>query len=350
MTLPIATRRTFRVSLTVALSLAFGYAMALSVPFLAPILALMIASPPAPPMGFKKLVSLIIVVSVTTGIGLLLIPMLLNYPLSAVLIVAVGLYFSNYLAINLGKGMVGTFLMVGLTLIPLAGMIDFGLAVLLVQSLVLGIAFAVLCHRVVYLLFPEDPAPKVAATPTPVGADQSSWAALRAAMIVLPSFLLALTNPAAFMPIIMKSIMLGQQGSVIDARHAGRELLGSTFLGCVFAILVWIGLDLVTTLWMYFLWILLFSTYFMAKFYQVIASRFPPSFWLNVAVTMLILLGSAVQDSANGKDVYQAIAVRMTLFIAVTLYAWAAIFTLEHWRARNIERRTRRSSNVEYQQ
>ena len=32
----------------------------------------------------------------------------------------------------------------------------------------------------------------------------------------------------------------------------------------------------------------------------------------------LILLGSAVQDSANGKDVYQAFAVRMSLFVGVT--------------------------------
>lgn len=36
---------------------------------------------------------------------------------------------------------------------------------------------------------------------------------------------------------------------------------------------------------------------------------------------MIILLGQSVQDSANGKDVVQAFAVRMSLFIAVTLYA-----------------------------
>jgi hypothetical protein len=43
-----------------------------------------------------------------------------------------------------------------------------------------------------------------------------------------------------------------------------------------------------------------------------------------VAVTMLILLGPAVEDSASGKDVYAAFAVRMGLFVAVTLYAWPA--------------------------
>jgi hypothetical protein len=46
------------------------------------------------------------------------------------------------------------------------------------------------------------------------------------------------------------------------------------------------------------------------------------------------MLGPAVEDSANGKDVYQAFAVRMALFVAVTLYAWLAIHLLEQWRSR----------------
>ena len=49
---------------------------------------------------------------------------------------------------------------------------------------------------------------------------------------------------------------------------------------------------------------------------------------------MLILVGPAVNDSANGKESYQAFAVRIGLFVAVTLYAWGAIFVLEHLCAR----------------
>jgi hypothetical protein len=77
---------------------------------------------------------------------------------------------------------------------------------------------------------------------------------------------------------------------------------------------------------------LLFTTYFAAKIFGVISSRYTPSFWQNVAVTMLILLGSAVQDSANGDDVYSAFATRMGLFVAVTFYAWGAVSVLETWR------------------
>ncbi|MNR67680.1 hypothetical protein D3C85_1918130 [compost metagenome] len=44
---------------------------------------------------------------------------------------------------------------------------------------------------------------------------------------------------------------------------------------------------------------------------------------------MIILLGQSVQDSAAGKDVYTAFAVRMGLFIAVTLYACLMVHLLE---------------------
>jgi hypothetical protein len=50
-------------------------------------------------------------------------------------------------------------------------------------------------------------------------------------------------------------------------------------------------------------------------------------------VNFLILLGPAVEDSATGKDPYQAFAIRFSLFVAVTLYAWIAIVALERLRA-----------------
>jgi hypothetical protein len=331
--MPIAARRVFRLSLTVALALACGYGLQFPLPFLAPLFALLLTAAPAPPMGFKGLAGLILVVMITLGVGLLLIPMLLQYAVTGVLLVAVGLYLSAYLTINLGKGLVGTLLTVGITLISAAGTLSYPLAVAVIQALVLGVGLAIVCQWLVYPWFPEDAAPVAKAKSAPATAAQSNWHALRASLIVLPAYLLALTNPSMYLPIIMKSVSLGQQSSLVSARDAGRELLGSTFLGGCFAILFWLMLGVAPDLWMFSWWMLLFGVYFASKLYGVIPSRHPASFWQNVPVTMLILLGSAVQDSANGKDVYTAFAVRMGLFVAVTLYAWLAIAALEHWRA-----------------
>jgi hypothetical protein len=341
----IGAKRVFRLSLTTALTLAGAYALALDMPFIAPLFGFMLGAAPKPPMGPKGLMGLVVVLSLTLGIGLLLIPILDNYPAVGLMLVALGLFFSNYLTLNLGKGPVGALLTVGVALISAAGLASFQLATSLIEALIIGIGLAVLCQWIVYPLFPEDELPPAAPPPSTPG--QSSWLALRATLIVYPSFLLGLINPSVYLPIVMKAVSLGQQDSVTDARHAGRELLGSTAMGGVLAVLFWIALSMHPNLWMFSLWMLLFALYISSKLYGVFPSRYPPSFWINVMVTLLILLGPAVADSASGKDVYRAFAVRISLFIAVTVYAWAAVVLLEKWRNRQLERSGALSSALE---
>jgi len=334
--MPLQARRVFRLSLTVALALTAGYGLAVDLPFMAPLFALLLTATPGPPMGLKKLLILLLVVLITLGVGLLLIPLLLNYPITAILIVAVGLYFSNYLSVNLEKGLVAVLLTVGITLISSAGTLSWALATTVINALVVGIGIAVACHWLVYPLFPEDGIEAAQAPPSSPATD--NWIAIRATFVVLPVYFVALTDPTTYLPIILKAVTLGQQSSTMTARDSGRELLGSTFVGGCFAILFWFALGISINLWMFFLWMLLFGVYLFSKLYQVIPSRHPASFWQNVAVTMLILLGSAVQDSAGGKDVYAAFAVRMGLFVAVTIYAWGAVQLLETWRVHRFSR------------
>lgn len=334
--MPLASRRVFRLSLTVAISLAAGYGLQLPLPYLPPIFALMLTATPAPPLGFRGLMGLMVLVAVTMGVGLLLIPVLINYPATGLMLVAVGMFVSNDLSVNKGKAAVGAFLTVGLTMLTAAGVASFVLALSVAKVLAVGVGIAVLVQFLVSLLFPEDPVTQDDSTAEDTPGEQSGWIALRATIIVMPAYLLALVNPALYLPLIMKSVSLGQQGSLVSARSAGRELLGSTFLGGFFAIVFWWALSLFPNLWMFFLWMLLFGLLYASKIYGLIASRFPASFWVNVVLTMLILLGPAVQDSASGKDVYKAFAVRMSLFVIVTLYAWAAVAALEYIRNRRL--------------
>ncbi|RLA38127.1 MAG: hypothetical protein DRR03_01275 [Gammaproteobacteria bacterium] len=330
----IQARRVFRLSLTVALSLALGYVLPMALPFLAPVFAVILCATPGPPMRLKALIGLTLLVAISPSIGVLLIPLLLQYPVSALMIITVGLFFSAYLTVNLGKGLVGMFLTVGIALISAAGTVSDQLATTVIKDLLFGIGLAIICQWVVYPWFPEDAVAKVPPKTKATGAEQSSWIAMRSTLIVLPAYLLALTNPTMYLAIIMKSVSLSQQSSVVDARSAGRELVGSTFLAGVFSVLFWMLLSILPNLWMFF-WLMLSCMVFVAaRIYGVVPSRYPASFWINVVVTMLILLGPAVQDSANGKDVMSAFAVRLGLFIAVTLYAWLAVYLLERWRKR----------------
>ena len=299
-------------------------------------------------MGIKSLLGLFAVVAVTLSVGLLLIPLLNYYPLSALMLVALGLFFSFYVTVNLGKALVGTLLTVGITLISAAGTVSSALAVAVIYALIIGIGLAILCQWIVYPFFPEDPPGDDGEKDIPVAAVPGRWIAARATLIVLPPYLLALTNPSMYLPLIMKSVSLGLQGSEVTARTAGRELIGSTFLAGCFAILFWFALKIAPNLWFFFFWMLLFGLYFSGKIYQVVPTRYPASFWLNVATTMLILLGPAVEDSANGKDVQAAFAVRMGLFLAVTFYAWAAIALLERLRNNRLRNPFSDTSPMEY--
>jgi hypothetical protein len=53
--------------------------------------------------------------------------------------------------------------------------------------------------------------------------------------------------------------------------------------------------------------------------------------WLGLSL-LAVLVGPAIEDSANGKSVLQASVVRTSLFVAVALYAWATVWALELWR------------------
>lgn len=332
MTLPIAARRVFRLSLTISIALAISYGMGTSLPYMAPLFAFLLGAAPKPPMGPKSLVGLILVLSLMLGTGLLLIPLLTYYPLTALVIVLLGLFFANYLSLNRGKGPVGLLLTIGITLISALGLMGPSLATMVISALLLNIAIAVVCQWLVYPWFPEDSMPPAAAPPPPPM--QSSWLALRATLVVFPSYLLVLYNPSAYAPIIMKSVALGQQANETAAKHAGRELVGSTCLAALIAMLFWFCLKLAPNLYMYSLWTLLFCLYLVAKFYGVLASSFGPTFWQNVVVTLFILVGPAVEDTVNGKDPYAASAVRIALFIGVTVYAWMMLVLLESLRRR----------------
>ncbi|MFT4769920.1 MAG: hypothetical protein ACI8RN_003074 [Glaciecola sp.] len=331
----VAENRALRFAFATALALAMAYALDFPLPFLAPLFVVFLSAMPGPPMGPKGLFGLLMVIIASLTVGVLLIPLIRYYPFSAVLIVAVGLYFSMYLTLIHGKRLLGTFLTIGFTLISVAGSVDFLLATTVIKSLVLGISAAVLCQWLVYPFFPEK-ATAVPPSEAPSGEALSNWFAVRATLIVMPAYLLALTNPSQYLMTIMKSVSLGQQTSAMDARHAGRELIGSTFVGGIMAILFWVLLTIAPNLWMFSLWMFVFAFYTAAKLYGFLKTRVAPSFWINALVTMLILLGPAVEDSANGKDALTAFVQRFATFIAVTLYAWGALAFLESWRKRRL--------------
>ncbi|MBT8768268.1 DUF2955 domain-containing protein [Metapseudomonas boanensis] len=331
-------QRALRLACGTALCLAISFGLDVPIPFLPPIFTLFLLASSNRPLPLKAGPGLALMIMLTTGSGLLLIAPLRHAQASGVLLVGLCLFLCFRYGLRGGNPLVANFLVVGLTLISAAGTADFGLALTVIEALAKGILLATLVAAFSHWLFP-DPVDAPAAPARPVlESSESAWIALRAALVVLPTFLLALIDPASYMPVIMKSVSLGQQVCSTSTRDAGRELLGSTLLGGVLAILFWGALSIFPHLWMFFLWMLLFGLLLARKLYRLVPTRHKTGLWLNTWVTLIILLGQSVQDSASGKDVYTAFFVRMGLFIAVTLYACGAVYLIDSHRYRRQRR------------
>lgn len=329
-------QRALRLATGTALCLAASFGLGLPIPFIAPVLALLLLATVNRPLPFKAAIVLAIVAMLTTGLGLLLIPILRYYPVSGVLLIGVSLFLVFRFGLRGGNNLIVTFLVIGLTMISSAGVAEFDLAAMVIGALVKGLLLAVMVVTLSHWLFPDPPnAPSPPAAPL-LPAEEVNRVALRATLIVLPAFLLALIDPASYLPIILKAVGLGQQSST-TARNAGRELVGSTLLAGVLAVLFWSALSLFVHLWMFFLWMLLFGLILARKLYALSPTRLSPGFWLNSLITMIILLGQSVQDSLAGKDVYTAFAVRMGLFILVTLYACLMVYLLDQRPPRRVQ-------------
>ncbi|WMD22696.1 DUF2955 domain-containing protein [Achromobacter seleniivolatilans] len=327
-------QRSLRLGVGTALCLAISFGFALPIPMIAPVLGAFLLTSLNRPLSLKAGLGLILMVMFTTGVGLMLIPLLRHYAFSGVLLIGLGLFLAFRFGLRGGNALVSLFMTIGLTMISAAGTVDFGLALLVINALAKGLLVAVLVLNFCHWLFPEPSHAPMPAAPPVAPEDVASRMALRAALIVMPAFLLTLTDPLGYLPIIMKAVSLGRQTCTTAARGAARELLGSTLLGGVLAVLFWCSLSLFVNLWMFFLWMLLAGLLIGRKLYRLTPSRHPPSFWLNTLATLIILLGQSVQDSYAGKDVYTAFAIRMGLFIAVTLYACLMMYLLEPQRPR----------------
>lgn len=328
-----ADKAVLRLGVGLGLSVLIAYGLALQLPFVVCVLAVLLLCKPGPPIPFAKGAVMAMVVAALLVAGVLMVPLLENYPVTGVVLTGAVLY-AVFFAGARSASPLTIFLVIAFTFIPVAGVADQALTTVLSVAVGVGLGTGVLVSGVSHVFFPDAPGPaNVAAAPATVSPEAASWRALQATLVIMPVFVLALTNPAFYLAAIMKTAMLGQQADATNARSAGRELVGSTLMGAWMATLVWLGLSLRPNLWMLMLWLVAAALWAGVRLFRVKPTSFPPSFWLNALVTMLILLGPAIEDAAVGKDVYRASATRVALFVGVALYAWATVWVLERWRA-----------------
>ncbi len=322
-----------RLAIGLGLAVLVAYGLALPAPFVVCVMAVLVLCKPGPPIPLVKGVVIALVFAALVAAGIVMVPLLENYAFAGVLLTAAVLYGVFFLGLRRANPLTMV-LVITFALIPVAGVAEQALVGMLGLTLAVGILTGTLVSAVSNAFFPDPPSsPGKRAGARSLDPEAARWIALRATLIVMPVFMLALTNPSLYLAAIMKTVTLGQQAGETDARSAGTELVGSTLMGALIGALVWFGLSLLANLWMLMLWMMAAALWAGSGMFGARPTAFRPSFWSNALITALILLGPAIEDSASGKGVFEAAAVRTGLFVGVALYAWAMVWIFERWRA-----------------
>ena len=326
-------RATLRLTFGMGLSVFVAYGFALPIPFVVCVVAVLFLCKPGPPLPLIKGLVAAFVFALLVLLGGLMVPLLENFAFAGILLTAVILFAVFFAGLTSGSPLTMV-LVLAFALIPVAGVAEQSLVLALAGTLAVGVGVGTLAGAISSALFPDPPGMVGKANVNAPSPESARWIALRATLIVMPVFVLALTNPSFYLAAIMKTVTLSQQVGDSDARHAGRELVGSTLAGAGLAALAWTGLSLWPNLWMLALWIMAVTLWCGAGIFGARHTVYRPSFWSNALITTLILLGPAIEDSASGKSVLQGALMRTSLFVGVALYAWATVYVLERWRAR----------------
>ena len=325
-------KATLRLTLGLGLAALIAYGMALTAPYVVCVMAVILLSKPGPPLPLVKGIIVALIFAGLVAAGVVMVPLLENYAVTGVLLTAVMLFTIFFAGLVSGNPLTMV-LVIAVAMMPVAGIIEQALVGTLAVTIAVGVAVGTLVGFISSAFFPDRTAPAApSAKPTRPGRATAAWISLRATVIVMPVFVLALTNPSFYLAAIMKTVTLSQQAGETDARSAGRELVGSTLMGAFVAVGIWFGLSLWPNLWMLVLWMMAAALWVGSAMTGARRSRFRPSFWSNALITALILIGPAIEDSASGKSVLEGTVVRTCLFVGVALYAWGTIVLLERWR------------------
>ncbi len=331
----IAAVRGIRMAVFTSLCLAVATALKFPAPFLPPLFVSMLLMLPLPAPGLVGGIKFVVLMVISLGVGILLLPLLEYQAGAAILIMILGLFGSFYYAVNGGSPVVATFFTIGFSVIPLVGSESVDMAIQLsiafVQALCIALPFIWMGHA----MMPDPPADSSPASPQPAATrpDRAARSALRATLVVFPplAFLLLTSATAGYAAALIKIAQLGQQATGDMSRTAGRSLLMSTVIGGIAGMIIWSVLKVWPTLLIYVLLMLLAGLIFAPRIFRGAGMAPSADTWSYAFTTLIIIIGPAVADSTSGAAAGAKFIERIMMFMFATLWAVVAVFVFDRW-------------------
>ena len=333
----LANLRILRMAFGTGLSLAFSQVINWDLSFIAPIFTLVLLSSPLPPLKVKAAIGFVVVIAVTSGLGLLLLPMLIHQRAAGVLLLAVFFFGSFIFTAKGGSMLLGTFATVGLALTASIGTVSVDGVLMVVKALLLGAVAGIPFMWVAHAILPDaaaraepaatDVAAKKPAVKPKPSDREATRSALRSLLIILPLtlwFILSAAS-ASYMVVMIKVSQMSQQSSNLGARAAAKSFLLSTFIGGVAASVAWEVMRIWPNLLIYCLLVVLAGLIMGPRIFAGRGLHPAAGTWSYAYITMVVILAPAVMDGAGGSTADARFWERMLIFAGATLYGIIAV-------------------------
>lgn len=324
--LPIPARRVFRLAFGGGMATLIAYSFFPDYAYIFVLLALLIMMPPAPPPASKLLIKLLVILCIALFWGLCLGQIFIIIPSIGLILFMIGIAATIKLGISKPEmAIVSMLFVVGQTIVTVVSYQSSAVALTMIGMMMGGFIFAFALAWFSHLFFLRE---NTDMKPPDPDANDSHWVPVRAAIIMLPPFLMALQN-LFFIPLLIKGSILAQQNDKRNVMIQARDLMLGTIFGAIMAMTLWNILQIWPSL-IFFTLCLTVAIYIMACYlYNIWATRHGFLFWQNALVTLVILIGPAVQDPTFSDNIDQKMWIRVFLFLAVSLYNIAAVQLLD---------------------
>ena len=333
----IAAVRGIRMAVFTALCLVVVSMLKFPAPFLPPLFVSMLLMLPIPAPTLAGGLKFVVLMVISLGVGILLLPVLENQAGAAILIMVLGLFGSFYYVVHGGSPIVATFFTIGFSVIPVVGSesVDgaIQLSIAFVQALCIGLPFVWLGHALMPDPPPVDAPSAPAAAPPEAKPAAAARSAIRATLVVVPPLMVLLftSGSAGYAAALIKIAQLGQQATGDVSAAASRSLMMSTVIGGIGGMAIWWVLKIWPALPIYGLLMLLAGLIFAPRIFRGAALAPDAATWSYGFTTLFIIVGPAVADSAGGDAVTAKFIDRIAMFMVATLWAVVAVIVFDRW-------------------
>jgi len=327
-------RRTLRLALGTSFALIASQLLNIwnlnAIAYVMALLTMILLLFPAPAPSLKQGVGFLLLITVPCYAGFfLLVPLFEIARWSGILLLMLALFACFYYAARGGTPAVALFITLALSLVVTLGSIEPDILLAATEDISVAACGSLLFVWLAHACLPDPPLP-ARHRPSRSGAltdTQAAMAAFRALIIILPATIFCLYSPnsAAYVAVMMKVAIMGQQSSSDHSRAMARSLLQSTLWGGLMAIIGWQMVSLWPSLLMYAIFIALVMLCVGHRVFQADELSPQSDMWLYALITMFALLGPSVLDILTSQSASEAFYSRLWMFIGITGYGVIAV-------------------------